>query len=302
MADKRQYKHILPFHEDARAADQFGWLPLSVVDPSRESKAKWKDAYIPQTDDEKRRSDTSQYLPGLGMSEFHAGLCENIVKYWSLPGSHIVDPFMGRATRAVVSTTLNRTYEGYEISPITHKRVTEHMNTLGMSAQLHLADGTQLEHTVDESADLVMTCPPYWNIEKYEDVDGQLSSTESYDEFMQMITSCGKNIARVLKPGAFCVWVCADFRDWSGKNKFYPFHADTLNTFTTDAGLIFHDIVIIKNQSPFAALQAGKVAAKRYTSKIHEYILVFRKAGEYTVPSHCTMNSVNDNAEQFFDF
>ena len=302
MTDKRQYKHILPFHEDAKAADQFGWLPLSVVDPSRESKAKWKDAYIPQTEDEKRRSDTSQYLPGLGMSEFHAGLCENIVKYWSLPGSHVVDPFMGRATRAVVSTTLNRTYEGYEISPSTHKRVTEHMNVLGMSAQLHLADGTQLEHTADETADLVMTCPPYWNIEKYEDVDGQLSSTESYDEFMEMITACGKNIARVLKPGAFCVWVCADFRDWSGKNKFYPFHADTLNTFTTDAGLIFHDIVIIKNQSPFAALQAGKVAAKRYTSKIHEYILVFRKAGEYVVPSHCTMNSVNDNAEQFFDF
>jgi hypothetical protein len=34
---------------------------------------------------------------------------------------------------------------------------------------------------------------------------------------------------------------------------------------------------LIKNFSPFAALQMGKVAAKRYTSKIHEYLLVFRK-------------------------
>jgi DNA modification methylase len=106
---KRLYKQTLPFYEDAKVADQFGWLPLSIIEPTRESKAKWDVAYIDQIDEEKRRSDTSEYLPGLGFSEFHAGLCENIVKYWSLPGSHIVDPFMGRATRAVVSTTLNRT-------------------------------------------------------------------------------------------------------------------------------------------------------------------------------------------------
>lgn len=302
MTEKRKYKSILPFHENAKVADQFGWLPLSIVDPTKDSKAKWEHAYIEQIEEEKRRSDDSEYLPGLGMSEFHAGLCETIVKYWSLPGSHIVDPFMGRATRAVVSTALNRTYEGYEISPNTHKRVTEHMKEIGLSANLYLDDGTLLRHTKDETADLVMTCPPYWNIEKYEDVDGQLSSTESYEEFMKMITTCGKNIARVLKPGAFCVWVCADFRDWGGKNKFYPFHADTINTFTNDAGLLFHDIVIIKNQSPFAALQAGKVAAKRYTSKIHEYVLVFRKAGEYEVPEYCTVNPINENAEKFFEF
>jgi DNA modification methylase len=30
---------------------------------------------------------------------------------------------------------------------------------------------------------------------------------------------------------------------------------------------------------PFAAVQAGKCAAKRYTSKVHEYCLVFRKGG-----------------------
>jgi len=72
--EKKKYKHILPFHENAKAMDQFGWLPLSIIDPTRESKAQWKDAYIDQTDDEKRRSDDAEYLPGLGMSEFHAGL------------------------------------------------------------------------------------------------------------------------------------------------------------------------------------------------------------------------------------
>jgi hypothetical protein len=40
-----------------------------------------------------------------------------------------------------------------------------------------------------------------------------------------------------------------------------------------------HDTVIMENQSPFASLQLGKVAANRYTSKIHEFILVFKKEG-----------------------
>ena len=42
-------------------------------------------------------------------------------------------------------------------------------------------------------------------------------------------------------------------------------------------GLTCHDIMVVENISPFAPLQAGKVAAKRYTSKVHEYALVFRK-------------------------
>jgi len=299
--DKKKYKHILPFHENAKAMDQFGWLPLSVINPTRESKSHWKDAYIAQTDDEKRRGDDAQYLPGLGMSEFHAGLCENIVKYWSLGGARIVDPFMGRATRAVVSERLGRRYEGYDISPNTFDRVRTHVDGLGLHPILHLGDGCRMAQTEDNTADLVMTCPPYWNIEKYEDVPNQLSSTKNYDAFMEKIEECADNIERVLKPGAFCAWVCADFRSWSGDAKFYPFHADTMQAFER-SGMILHDIVVIKNQSPFAALQAGKVAAKRYTSKIHEYLLVFRKAGEYVVPPTYTLNSVNEHAEQFFSF
>lgn len=299
---KREYKAVLPFNRKMKVMDQFGWLPLSVIEPTKASKEAWKDkgAYIPQIEDEKRRGDDAKYLPGLGFSEFHAGLCETIVKYWSLKGAKVVDPFMGRATRAVVTKELGRDYEGYEISPTTHKRVKEHLESLKLDATLWQADGCKLANTKDNSVDLVMTCPPYWNIEKYEKVDGQLSALSSYAEFMKQIDTCGENINRVLKAGAFCCWVCGDFRSWSGDGVFYPFHADTIASFKK-AGLIFHDLVVIKNQSPFAPLQAGKVAAKRYTSKVHEYLLVFRKEGEYEVPSYCTTNET-DEFEDIFTY
>ena len=42
----KQYKKILPMKDDEKVIDQFGWLPLSVIEPNRKSKAKWKNAYL----------------------------------------------------------------------------------------------------------------------------------------------------------------------------------------------------------------------------------------------------------------
>jgi len=286
----KTYKKILPMVDDIKVVDQFGWLPLSVIEPDRKSKQKWKNAYLDDGIKEKRRSDTSEYLPGLGFSEFHAGVAENILSYWSMDGSVVVDPFAGRATRAYVSSKLNRKYYGYEITPKTVKRVEEHLNEHNVEATIYCDDGCKMKQTPDNFADLVMTCPPYHQLEKYESVDGQLSDLKTYEEFLDMIEICGKNINRVLKPGGFCVWVCGDWREGG---KFRSFHSDSIDLFEK-ARLITHDIIIMKNKSPFAAMQIGKVAAKRYTSKIHEYVLVFRKEGELEVNTDKIVKKVSD--------
>ena len=286
----KTYKKILPMVDDIKVVDQFGWLPLSVIEPDRKSKQKWKNAYLDDGIKEKRRSDTSEYLPGLGFSEFHAGVTENILSYWSMDSSVVVDPFAGRATRAYVSSKLNRKYYGYEITPKTVKRVEEHLNEHNVEATIYCDDGCKMKQTPDNFADLVMTCPPYHQLEKYESVDGQLSDLKTYEEFLDMIELCGKNINRVLKPGGFCVWVCGDWREGG---KFRSFHSNSIDLFEK-AGLITHDIIIMKNKSPFASMQIGKVAAKRYTSKIHEYVLVFRKEGELEVNTDKIVKKVSD--------
>jgi DNA modification methylase len=273
------YKKVLPFSDDMKVKDQFGWLPLSVVEPNKASKIKWKDAYLDDGMKEKRRSDDAKYLPGLGFSEFHAGMTENILMYWSMDNSVVVDPFSGRLTRAFISSKMGRKYYGYDISPTTVKRVKAHLEHHDSDATIYCDDGCKMKQTPDDFADLVMTCPPYHQLEKYESVDGQLSDIKKYPEFLDMIELCGTNINRVLKPGGFCIWVCGDWRE---SGKFRNFHSDTIRLFEK-AGLITHDIMIMKNISPFAALQAGKVASKRYTSKVHEYVLVFRKEGELEI-------------------
>jgi len=287
---KKKYSTVLPLSDNIKVVDQFGWLPLSVVEPNRKSKQKWKDAYLDDGIKEIRRSDDSEYLPGLGFSEFHAGLTEDILLYWSMDRSVVVDPFAGRATRAYVSSKLNRKYYGYDVSPTTVERVKEHLNKHNTVATIYCDDGCTMKQTPDNFADLVMTCPPYHKLEEYESVDNQLSDLKTYLEFLTMIKLCGQNINRVLKPGGFCVWVCADWRDGEA---FRIFHADTIRLFER-VGLISHDIIIMKNKSPFASMQIGKVAAKRYTSKIHEYILVFRKTGELEVNTNKIVTKTSD--------
>jgi DNA modification methylase len=153
-----------------------------------------------------------------------------------------------------------------------------------------MSDGTLLKETPDEFADMIFTCPPYYNIEKYESVDGQLSDLKDYDSFMDMIGVCAQNCYRVAKPGSFCVWVVGDFR---AGGVLYDFHGDTTRAFKT-AGFDYHDIIIMENISPFALFTQYRSACKRYVPKTHEYVLVFRKPGEYIIPNYCGENLVEN--------
>jgi DNA modification methylase len=286
----KNYIQLLPVNNKVMVKDQFGILPLSIME--FDNLKKWDGAYFEQLPEEKRRSDDAEYLAGYGMSEFNSGLCEFILKYWSMKNSIVVDPFAGRATRAVISSKMGRRYYGYEISPKTYNRSLEHYKKLNVTPTLYLDDGCQLKNTKDDFAHLVMTCPPYGSLEKYESIEGQLSDL-NYDSFINHISICASNIKRVLMPGGFCCWVCANWRDSEG---FKQFTNDSINIFSS-FGLIPHDEVILKNNSPFASLQAYKCACKRITSKVHETLLVFRKSGQLNVDG---LSSDENNENQFF--
>lgn len=287
----KQYTQLLPFDPNKKVLDQFGWNPISIIKPTKSSKSKWSKAYLDTI--ELRRSDSAEYLPGLKFSEFHAGLTENIIHYWSMKDATVVDPFAGRLTRAYVTSSLGRKYIGYDVVERTLKESQQVIEREGLDATLHLGNGCIMEHTPNETADLVLTCPPYHQLERYEPTENQLSEIADYNSFLNQIEVCGKNIARVLKSGGFCVWVCGDWRD---KGHYRSFHADTIRLFSKY--LKHHDTIIMENQSPFASLQLGKVAANRYTSKIHEFILVFKKEGVLQPTSNQIMDT--STLEEFF--
>jgi len=271
---QKQYQAVLPLNMDDTVKNQFGWLPTSVYRPGRG--LAW-DKFFQDNGDPAgtRRSLEAKYLPGLRFSRFNPELAETVIRYWSQEGDLVIDPFAGRSTRGVVATVLGRRYCGYEVVPVVAEKTKIDIAQAApeVQAAIYIADGCQMVHSKDATAQLVFTCPPYHRLERYETTQWQLSDLKSYDAFLGRIQQCASNIWRVMDWGAFLCWVCADWRDGTA---FRLFHKDSLDIFEA-IGFTPHDIVIIYDNSPFAPLQAGKVAAKRYTAKTHEYLLVFRK-------------------------
>ena len=295
--NNRIQSKVLPIEESISVKEQFGFLPLSIIKPTKESKLRWKEAYFSDNEIDIRKTSSGYTEDGIQkMSEFHAGVAENILRYWSMKGSIVVDPFAGRVTRAMVTTKLEREYIGYEITPNTYKRSLNHFKKHNVNPTLHNGDGTKLGNTKDNTADLVFTCPPYFNIEQYESCDNQLSDIRDYDTFMDSMGECVSNVKRVLKEGAWAIFVVADFRI-GGELK--SFSSDLIQRFK-DNDMIHWDTIIMENISPFATLTAYQAACKRYVPKTHEYILVFRKRGEYEIPDYCSVDKIKHKLNDFF--
>lgn len=215
-------------------------------------------------------------------SEFSPLLASQIVEYWSNEDDLILDPFAGRGTRVMVAKRLKRKSVGLDIS----SEFTSHIKEQ-ISYKTTLFD---FEEGIDEytpsiirtnsmempiksnSVDFIYTCPPFWNIERYEKHQHQLSEVKEYDIFLEKLGLVLKECYRVLKDGKFIAIVVQDFRLW---RKFYAFGAHTTNLLE-DAGFSMWDTVI-RSYTTNVAVKLPDAKAQKFNVKIHEYVLVGRK-------------------------
>jgi DNA modification methylase len=266
---------------DDKVKSKYGFLPLSIMDFDDEG---WEFEDQSLSIDLIRRN--SGYFKNYPFSKFSFGLSEFVIKYWSKPGDVVLDQYMGWGIRGVVAIKLDRRYVGYDISPQMFERgknyidylQTRDVNVLFNARtlpeyKLIYGDGTKLEDMKDNCIDLGFTCPPYWNIEKYEDVPRQLSSTENYEDFLALIKEGLVCCKRVLKVGRFIVYVVADFRTGGDLKNF---HGDMIEI-GKSIGLKHWDTIVSVLRSPLPLINIGQCDKFKYTSKKHEYVIVFKK-------------------------
>lgn len=260
-----------PLEPWAVVKEKYGFLPLSVMEFDHVP-PKWREVDL-RLELDVCKGWRSDYTLGLLYSKFSYGLPEFVVRYWSEEDDLVLDPFMGWGVRGAVATMLGRRYWGYEVSPTMFDKAKRFLNTDGVQEKIELVmgDGLKLEQGPD-TADLIFTCPPYWNLEKYESVPHQISDCSRYEEFLVMLSKGFEKYNEVLKKGKFCVFVVSDFR----KDGFKLLHKDVIDI-AEKVGLKIWDILISIRKNPFVWKQIARCDKKRYTSNSHEYILVFRK-------------------------
>ena len=209
------------------------------------------------------------------VSIFDATLAE-IINRWFLPTEkrqyNAYDPFAGDTVFGFVSSYLGNNFTGIELrkeqADINNKRVA------GMTAKYICDDGQNIaQHLEENSQDLLFSCPPYFNLEKYSDLPND-ASNQDYNGFINIIDNAFSGAIKCLKDNRFAVIVMSDVRD---KNGFYlPICDDICKIFAKNGMKLYNEIVLI-NVAGTAQIRAARLMINRKVTRTHQEVLVFYK-------------------------
>ena len=208
-------------------------------------------------------------------SIFDPVLCEILYNWYCPKGGTVFDPFAGGSVRGVVAEMLGRQYIGIDLSERQVDANQINADALGVCPVWYCDDSRNADQYItDGTADLVFTCPPYHNLEKYSDHPLDLSNM-NYDDFSKAYNEIIDIACRKLKENRFAVFVVGDVRDTKGAYR--DFLGLTKSAFFRN-GLCLYNEGILLNQYGTAPMRAGQCFTnKRKTAKVHQNVFVFYK-------------------------
>ncbi len=287
-------------------ARRFGFPPFTVLDAKtgdwQERKRAWisigiqsevgrdAKAYNIVPSDYMGAEDAAAGAIDNGTSIFDPTLCEVLYKWFCPGGGQIVDPFSGGSVRGIVAASLGFKYWGCDLRR-------EQVDANIKQGDDILAGGIINENfpawvcgdsavTVDSApeADLIFSCPPYGDLEKYSDHEADLSAM-SHAEFLKAYeVIIAKSIAR-LKNNRFAVFVVGDFRDEKGFYRNFP--ADTIAAFQKGGARLYNEAVILTSVGSACMRVSRQFAASRKFAKTHQNIIVFCKGDPKKAAQAC---------------
>ncbi|WP_165312997.1 ParB/Srx family N-terminal domain-containing protein [Vibrio ziniensis] len=196
---------------------------------------------------------------------------------WFCPNNgHIVDPFAGGSVRGVVASRTNRKYTGNDLREEQVLANREQADSICVEPKPHwtIGDSVELETLIHEKADMIFSCPPYADLEKYSDNPKDLSNM-SYEDFLAGYRKVIQASFNLLKNDRFAAWVVGEVRDKNGV--YLNFVGDTITAFI-DAGFSYYNEAILVNVVGSLPIRVGKqFSQSRKLGKTHQNVLVFVK-------------------------
>ena len=233
-------------------------------------------------------------------STFDPLLCEIMYKWFSNEGDKILDPFAGGSVRGIVASSLNREYVGIDLSYEQvmanieqYKDVSSRYNLAQSPAWIYQDSEKWLEGAVYSTRvyDMVFTCPPYYNLEKYTKDENDLSNMPSYKDFIRKYATILKYSAMMLANERFFVIVVSEIRN-SETGAYYGFVPDTIQILR-ECGLNYYNEIILENNIGSLPIRAPKYFNQsRKIGRHHQNILVFYKGDP---------KQISERYKEFFD-
>lgn len=222
---------------------------------------------------------------------FPAALAERLIRCFTTTYDlTVLDPFAGVGSTVMAAEALGKVGVGLDISEEYLETALKRPVTGRGGRRMYLADANDLlRYVEEESVDLVITSPPYWDIllrkrtadhkqtRHYGDDERDLGRIADYEEFLNALSSVFEKVFAALRPGKYCCVVVMDVRK---KSRFYPLHADLARRMET-LGFIWDDIIVWDRSQEYNNLRPLGYPAVFRVNKVHEYILIFKKPGAH---------------------
>ena len=155
-------------------------------------------------------------------------------------------------------------------------------------------DARAMPQVASGSVGLVVTSPPYWTLKQYEENPAQLGAIEDYERFLDELDKVWVECYRALCPGGRMCVVVGDVclsRRRNGRHQVIPLHSDIqvrcrrigLDNLTP---IFWYKIANMVTEMGGSSYFLGKPYEPNAVIKNDvEYILLFRKGGEYRHPT-----------------
>jgi DNA modification methylase len=212
-------------------------------------------------------------------SVFDPALCELMYKWFAPENGKVLDPFAGGSVRGIVANYLGYKYTGIDIRQEqvdSNREQSIDILDINNQPQWYVGDSNivldELKQNNNEY-DMILSCPPYGDLEVYSDLEGDISNM-NYNDFMIAYRSIIKKSCSMLKDGGFAVFVVGEFRNKNGN--YVGFVPDTIKAFM-DCGMKYYNEAILSTSLAAAAIRAkGNMKSKKLV-KVHQNILIFKK-------------------------
>lgn len=237
------------------------------------------DKYVP--DDVKERE--AKKILSQGVSLLDPVMAELVCRWFGQENCKTFDCFAGDSVFGFVSAHLGNEFVGIELRPEQAQLNSDRVE--GMTARYICDDGQNVaQHIEPNSQDLLFSCPPYFDLEKYSDLPNDASNQGSYEDFIVILRNAFTAAIGCLKENSFAVIVVGDVRDKSS-GFYYDFCGDIKKIFKDNGVNLYNEIILIETGAS-TALRASRYMETRKVAKMHQNVLVFYKGKPKDIKSN----------------
>jgi DNA modification methylase len=232
-----------------------------------------------------------------GSSVFDPVLCELAYRWFSPPDGRVLDPFAGGSVRGIVAAVLGRSYVGVDLSGRQLEANRDQLDIVPDGDVVWIeGDSVDIAALAPGEYDLVFSCPPYADLERYSD-DPRDISTMDYAAFLEAYRSIVAASVAMLRPDRFACFCVGDVRDRRGVYR--NFVAHTTEAFQAAGCDLYNEAVLVTAVGSLSIRAGRQFAGGRKLGKAHQNVLVFVKGDAAAAVEACGEVEVPDPAELF---